>query len=74
MDKVIAVIDLNSLEELHVGLSENRGRSQCYVRDFVKTAGGPAEATKNALSLSPRVFPELVGALQKCVSGLSRRP
>ncbi len=73
MDKVIAVIDLNSLEELQVGLSDTRGRSQCHVRVFAKTAGGRAEATKTALSFSPRVLPEVVSALQKCVRSLNRR-
>jgi hypothetical protein len=66
-DQLIACMDKNSVEAIHVTLCKFKGVNLIDVRTFVNYAGTPDEkpkATKKGISLRLERLPELLEALK----------
>ncbi|MGH8533672.1 MAG: transcriptional coactivator p15/PC4 family protein [Gammaproteobacteria bacterium] len=66
MDKLIATIRKNAVDEVRVALTEFKGYSYVDVRLFTELEDKPEKApTKKGITPRPDLLPELLAALQK---------
>lgn len=65
MQKTVATIPKNSLEEIRIGLDEWKGRDLVNIRVWAEPyEGGERRPTKKGLAVSIAKLPALVAALQ----------
>ena len=66
MDKQIAVIEKNALEQIRVGFSEFRRKTYLDVRVYAEFDGETEhKPTKKGVSLRPDMLDEMIAALQE---------
>lgn len=66
MDKQIAVIEKNALEQIRVGFSEFRRKTYLDVRVYAEFDGeAEHKPTKKGVSLRPEMLDEMIAALQQ---------
>lgn len=66
MDKQIAVIEKNALEQIRVGFSEFRRKTYLDVRVYAEFDGETEhKPTKKGVSLRPDMLDEMIAALQQ---------
>ena len=66
MNKHIATLRKNSIEEIRVGLDEYKGHDLVSIRVWTDPyAGTERVATKKGISIGVRLLPELIAVLQQ---------
>ena len=65
MNKLIASFAKNALEEVHVSLTEYRGRDLVDIRTYYTDDEGEKKPTKKGISLSVDLFLQLKDAVLK---------